>query len=208
MSLACMYLLYTVRVRHVQKYKSKSSHVHLNPKAGEVLASSLRRGWPSSQPAEGKGCMLILLEGHGDHYVTGSTSVLIMRPSVPMSPGYVDSKQQQRINSTPRCSLNTQQRQHTQHLLTTLMLVSTTPPRLQDYTKTYASLSYYTEVFLCPELQRYITKAPEYYTEAPNYYSDHSYYTEAAACYTTKAVDYYTETYCRALFVTLPSSSY
>jgi hypothetical protein len=91
------------------------------------------------------------------------------------------------------------------------MLVSTTPPRLQDYTKTYAYLSDLrnTEVFLFPELQSYITKAPEYYTEAPNYYSDHSYYTEAAACYTTKAVEcytgaskYYTETYCRAQFVT------
>ncbi len=68
--------------------------------------------------------------------------------------GMVDSKQQQRKNSTPRCSLNTQQRQHTQHLFTTLMLVSTTPPMLQDYIKTYASLSYYTEVFLCPELHR------------------------------------------------------
>jgi hypothetical protein len=125
--------------------------------------------------------------------------------------GMVDSKQQQWKNSTTRCSLNTLQRQHTQHLLTTLTLVSTTPPRLQDYTKTDASLSCYTEVFLCPELHRVTPpKAPEYYIEAPNYYSDHSSYTEAAACYTNKAVEYYTEaskyyteTYCRALFVTI-----
>jgi hypothetical protein len=78
------------------------------------------------------------------------------RPRVYRCLGMVDSKQQQRKNSTPRCSLNTQQRQHKQHLFTTLMLVSTTPPRLQDYTKTYAYLSDLrnTEVFLFPELHR------------------------------------------------------
>ncbi|EFX77724.1 hypothetical protein DAPPUDRAFT_247291 [Daphnia pulex] len=136
----------------------------------------------------------------------------------------VDFKQQQRKNSTPRCRLNAQC-QHTQHLLTTLRLLSTTttPPRLQSTTRNLTlpqatKPKYYSAPSYITEAPEYYTDAPKYYTttyaalaystDAPKCYSDHSHYTEATAYYTTKAVEYYTKaskyytaTYCSALFV-------
>jgi hypothetical protein len=48
--------------------------------------------------------------------------------------GMVDTKQQQRKNTTPCLRLTAQQRQNTRHLLTTPRPPSTTPPRLQSIT--------------------------------------------------------------------------